>query len=140
VKQAAKPTGSALPVAIARTDGGAATPMRETRTASGAATLNVPTAVMAEGERKEAVRAAAALLAPYSADPAGTPTRDALVFLNAAINEAAAAHFAALAASSNPASAGDETLRAALKDAAEALAWAGRMMKGNCRGSDIDAV
>jgi len=85
---------------------------RSSSTASSAATLNVPTAVMAEGERKEAVRAAAALLAPYSADPAGTPTRDALVFLNAAINEAAAAHFAALAASSHPASAGDETREA----------------------------
>lgn len=31
-------------------------------------------------------------------------------------------------------------LREALKDSAESLSWAARQMKGNCRGSDIDAV
>lgn len=59
--------------------------------------LKIPTEAMPRGPRRDAVVAAAMKLAPYSADPAGTPTRDGLVFLNAAINEAAAAHFAALA-------------------------------------------
>ena len=31
-------------------------------------------------------------------------------------------------------------LRGALKDSARSLSWAARQMKGNCRGSDIDAV
>lgn len=31
-------------------------------------------------------------------------------------------------------------LRGALKDSAGSLSWAARQMKGNCRGSDIDAV
>jgi Lar family restriction alleviation protein len=60
--------------------------------------LKIPTEAMPRGPRRDAVVAAAMKLAPYSADPAGTPTRDGLVFLNAAINEAAAAHFAALSA------------------------------------------
>ncbi len=33
-----------------------------------------------------------------------------------------------------------DALREALKSAAENLSWAARMMKGNCRGSDVDAV
>lgn len=64
--------------------------------------LKIPTIAMPKGPRRDAVVAAAMKLAPYSADPAGTPTRDGLVFLNAAINEAAAAHFASLSTPATP--------------------------------------
>lgn len=74
--------------------------------------LKIPTEAMPRGPRRDAVLAAAMKLAPYSADPAGTPTRDGLVLLNAAINEAAAAHFAALSAPQGEV----ERLREALSD------------------------
>lgn len=60
--------------------------------------LKVPCEVEPEGERLEALKAAAMLLAPYSGDPSGTPTRDGLVYLNAAVNPSAAKYFADLAA------------------------------------------
>lgn len=43
-------------------------------------------AAMPEGDRKAALVRAGEALAPFSADPPGTPCRDALVIVNAAIN------------------------------------------------------
>ena len=58
--------------------------------------LKVPCEVERDPERAQSLREACAVLSRYSADPAGTPTRDALVFLNAAISPGAALYFASL--------------------------------------------
>lgn len=81
--------------------------------------LKVPCEVEPEGERREALQAAAMLLAPYSADPSGTPTRDGLVFLNAAVSPGAAKYFANLASlSQSPAT---PMVQEGLREAAQAV-------------------